>query len=43
MALIYFFIALGIFAICAGIWGYFDHRKRIKSIKQERYGTNSGN
>lgn len=31
MELIYFFIALGIFAICAGIWGYFDHRKNIKN------------
>jgi len=31
MGLIYFFIGLGVFAICAGIWGYFDYKKSIKN------------
>jgi hypothetical protein len=30
MELIYFFIGLGVFAIAAGIWGYWDYRKDIK-------------
>jgi hypothetical protein len=30
MELIYFFIALGIFAIGAGIWGYWDYHKGVK-------------
>ena len=30
MELIYFFIGLGVFAILAGIWGYWDYRKNIK-------------
>ena len=35
MELVYFFIALGVCAIFAGIWGYYDHRKSIeKHTKQ---------
>jgi hypothetical protein len=30
MELIYFFIFLGVCAIGAGIWGYWDYRKEIK-------------
>ena len=29
MELVYFFIGLGVFAIIAGIWGYWDYRKSI--------------
>jgi hypothetical protein len=30
MELIYFFIGLLVFAIAAGIWGYWDYRKEMK-------------
>jgi len=30
MELIYFFIGLGVLAIAAGIWGYWDYYKEVK-------------